>query len=113
MNINETLEERSHTHGDFVEGSLTFNKLMDAINEKRSNLDGVQYYALTMIAGKITRILNGNAHEIDHYKDIIGYATLGGRLDIPDESLSPQPLVDVLPVVDLNPYKGSKKWNKN
>ena len=24
-----------------------------------------------------------------------------------------RPLVDVLPVVDLKPYKGSKKWNKN
>lgn len=100
-NINKTLEDRANTHGDFIEGSITFNKLMDAINEKRSNLDGVQYYALTMIAGKMVRILNGNAHEIDHYRDIIGYATLGGRLDIAEEPLSPQPLVDCLPVVDV------------
>lgn len=101
ININKTLEERANTHGDFIEGSITFNKLMDAINEKRSNLDGVQYYALTMIAGKIVRILNGNAHEVDHYRDIIGYATLGGRLDIADEPLSPQPLVDCLQVIDV------------
>ena len=101
ININKTLEERANTHGDFIEGSITFNKLMDAINEKRSNLDGVQYYALTMIAGKIVRILNGNAHEVDHYRDIIGYATLGGRLNIPDEPLSPQSLVDCLPVIDI------------
>ena len=26
---------------------------------------------------------------------------------------SARPLVDVLPVVDLKPYKDSKKWNKN
>lgn len=101
ININKTLEDRANTHGDFIEGSITFNKLMDAINEKRSNLDGVQYYALTMIAGKIVRILNGNAHKVDHYRDIIGYATLGGRLDIPDEPLSPQPRVDVLQVIDV------------
>ena len=101
ININKTLADRANTHGDFIEGSITFNKLMDAINEKRSNLAGVQYYALTMIAGKMVRILNGNAHEIDHYRDIIGYATLGGRLDIPDEPLSQQPLVDCLPVIDV------------
>ena len=101
ININKTLEDRANTHGDFIEGSITFNKLMDAINEKRSNLDGVQYYALTMIAGKIVRILNGNAHEVDHYRDIIGYATLGGRLDIPDEPLSPKPLAGCLSVIDI------------
>lgn len=73
-------------------------------------VDGVQYYALTMIAGKLVRILNGNSHETDHWQDIIGYATLGGRLELA-ESLdnTSEPLVDILSVVDLKPYKGDKK----
>ncbi|MDY0487330.1 DUF6378 domain-containing protein, partial [Pasteurella multocida] len=59
-----------------------------------------QYYALTMIATKIVRIVNGNPHEVDHWRDIVGYATLGGRLNIEDEPLTPQPAVDILPVVN-------------
>lgn len=45
--------------------------------------------------------LTKNVAILDHYRDIIGYATLGGRLDIPDEPLSPQPLVDCLQVIDV------------
>ena len=98
----DILNERSKTHGDFVQGSITFNALMELINNNRKNIDGVQYYALTMIAGKLVRILNGNSHETDHRQDIIGYATLGGRLELA-ESLdnTSEPLVDLLPVVNL------------
>ena len=55
-----------------------------------------------MMAGKLVRILNGNSHETDHWQDIIGYATLGGRLELV-KSLdnTNEPLVDILPVVDL------------
>lgn len=76
---------------------------MELINKNRKNIDGVQYYALTMIAGKIVRILNGNPHETDHWSDIIGYATLGGRLELAQEVQ--EPLVDMLPVVNLGNQK--------
>ena len=100
MKITEDiLNERRNTHGDFVQGSVTFNALMELINKNRKNIDGVQYYALTMIAGKIVRILNGNPHETDHWSDIIGYATLGGRLELAQEVN--EPLVDILPVVNM------------
>lgn len=99
----EILEERKNTHGDFIQGSVTFNALMELINKNRKNIDGVQYYALTMIAGKIVRILNGNPHETDHWSDIIGYATLGGRLELAQEVQ--EPLVDILPVVNLGNQK--------
>lgn len=99
----EILEERRNTHGDFIQGSVTFNALMELINNNRKNIDGVQYYALTMIAGKIVRILNGNPHETDHWSDIIGYATLGGRLELAQEVQ--EPLVDILPVVNLGNQK--------
>ena len=95
----DILNERRNTHGDFTQGSVTFNALMELINKNRKNIDGVQYYALTMIAGKIVRILNGNPHETDHWSDIIGYATLGGRLELAQEVQ--EPLVDILPVVNL------------
>ena len=58
----DILNERRNTHGDFIQGSVTFNALMELINKNRKNIDGVQYYALTMIAGKLVRILNGNSH---------------------------------------------------
>ena len=95
----DILNERRNTHGDFIQGSVTFNALMELINKNRKNIDGVQYYALTMIAGKIVRILNGNPHETDHWSDIIGYATLGGRLELAQEVQ--EPLVDILPVVNM------------
>lgn len=99
----DILNERSKTHGDFIQGSVTFNALIELINKNRNNIDGVQYYALTMIAGKIVRILNGNPHETDHWSDIIGYATLGGRLELAQEVQ--EPLVDILPVVNLGNQK--------
>ena len=95
----DILNERRNTHGDFIQGSVTFNALMELINNNRKNIDGVQYYALTMIAGKLVRILNGNSHETDHWSDIIGYATLGGRLELAQEVQDP--LVDMLPVVNM------------
>lgn len=103
MTTEEILEERKNTHGDFIQGSVTFNALMELINKNRKNIDGVQYYALTMIAGNIVRILNGNPHETDHWSDIIGYATLGGRLELAQEVQ--EPLVDILPVVNLGNQK--------
>ena len=50
----DILTERKNTHGDFIKGSVTFNALMELINHNRKNIDGVQYYALTMIAGKLS-----------------------------------------------------------
>ena len=98
----DILTERKNTHGDFIQGSVTFNALMELINKNRKNIDGVQYYALTMMAGKLVRILNGNSHETDHWQDIIGYATLGGRLELAESfDKASEPLVDILPVVNV------------
>lgn len=102
MTTEDILNERRNTHGDFIQGSVTFNALMELINKNRKNIDGVQYYALTMIAGKLVRILNGNPHETDHWQDIIGYATLGGRLELAEgHDNTSEPLVDILPVVNM------------
>ncbi len=98
--IKEVLNERETTHGDFHTGAMDFKELMNVVNSGRNNMDSSQYYALTMIATKIVQIVNGNSHEVDHWRDIVGYATLGGRLNIEDEPLTPQPAVDILPVVN-------------
>ncbi|QLB20046.1 hypothetical protein A6B43_00440 [Vespertiliibacter pulmonis] len=82
MNINETLSEREKTHGDFYQGAIIFDSLMEIVKNHEENLNVSHRYALTMIMGKITRILEGNAFEPDHWRDIAGYATLGGRLNV-------------------------------
>lgn len=58
---------------------------MKIVDANQNNLADQHYYALTMIMGKITRILGGNASEPDHWRDIVGYATLGGQLNITEK----------------------------
>ena len=96
-------EQAEHELAELHEKERSLEKALELINKNRKNIDGVQYYALTMIAGKIVRILNGNPHETDHWSDIIGYATLGGRLELAQEVQ--EPLVDILPVVNLGNQK--------
>mgnify|MGYP006914385477 CR=1 FL=1 len=108
MNINETLKDREQTHGNFHEGALVFCSIVNYI-EKAKNLDSSHRYAATMIATKLARILNGDPNNADHWRDIAGYAMLGGRLDAPEESLSPQPVVDTLPRVESGDDKCSQK----
>ncbi|MBV7387912.1 hypothetical protein KRX11_04515 [Pasteurellaceae bacterium TAE3-ERU1] len=80
MNIDETLKERATTHGDFYTAAPTYCALMDELRKSKS-LDDAQEYAVSMIISKLVRILYGNANEADHWRDIVGYATLGGRLN--------------------------------
>lgn len=77
----DILAERKKTHGDFETGALVFRALSREINAAGGKLDACQYYAAMAIALKLTRILVGNANEEDHWRDLAGYATLGGRLN--------------------------------
>ncbi|MGF7433091.1 DUF6378 domain-containing protein [Pasteurella bettyae] len=97
----ELIQSREETHGDFHKGALIFSDITKHL-ENKPHLDSTQKYALTMIAAKITRIISGNPLEPDHWADICGYATLGGRLNIPQEPLTPQPLNDVLELPIVN-----------
>jgi len=78
MSIEETLEERQKTHGEFsshAEISQSIKReIMAASGYFMLSTD--QREALDMIAHKIARILNGNPNYIDHWHDIAGYATL-------------------------------------
>lgn len=105
MNTTELLAQRESTHGNFHQGALIFNDITKHI-QNAPHLDSSHKYALTMIATKITRILQGNPHEVDHWQDICGYATLGGRLNLTAEEPTATPLNDMIEVPVVHIHKG-------
>jgi hypothetical protein len=76
--MNKLLEEREKTHGDFKGVALTALTIKAIVKNSKNYkyLSGEEEESLDMIASKIGRILNGNPHEIDHWRDIAGYAKL-------------------------------------
>lgn len=77
MEINNILEQRKQTHGEFEKVARLDTELFSTFNTyHNSNLSDEQYCAMKMILHKIARIGCGNPEFIDHWKDIVGYATL-------------------------------------
>lgn len=80
--VNETsdlLADRQRTHGDFSRVACTSQRLKDDITDGTRysyDLPYIQREALQNICQKMSRIVNGNSNEPDHWQDIIGYATL-------------------------------------
>lgn len=76
--IEQLLDERRHTHGDFEENAITAQQFKQTLRCNPSWIDmtSVQREALEVICAKIARIVCGNPNELDHWRDIIGYATL-------------------------------------
>lgn len=87
--INSTLSERGDRYGDFTGHAAIAQRLMDSMrgsvsikmNGDRQNfvfetLSPVHRQALTVIADKIARILNGDPNYRDNWHDIQGYAKL-------------------------------------
>ena len=72
------IDERQKTHGDFYRVAGAAQELKDVLRRGKNwtTLDDTQRETLEMIASKIGRILSGNPHEVDHWKDIAGYAAL-------------------------------------
>lgn len=75
------LTEREKTHGPFMTTAAKAQQLKDAMQGGKNweQLDDIQREVLQMIASKISRILSGNHNEVDHWKDIAGYANLAVR----------------------------------
>lgn len=71
---NDLLNEREKTHGRFEEVAYTARTIRYAMT--RDGMSAVQEEALGMIASKLARIACGNPQEIDHWRDIAGYAEL-------------------------------------
>jgi hypothetical protein len=82
--INEILTERGKRYGVFEEHAILCQHLK-AIMRNASGWDHLrsdQCEALEMVQHKIARILNGDPHYADSWRDIAGYATLvADRLD--------------------------------
>ena len=74
----DILDEREKTHGDFHRVAGTAQELKDVMRRGKNwkTLDDTERETLEMIASKIGRILSGNPHEADHWRDIAGYAAL-------------------------------------
>jgi hypothetical protein len=72
------LNTRAKTHGDYDSMARRAQYLKESFRTS-SNWDSLtvgQKEALELIATKIARILSGNPHEADHWRDIAGYARL-------------------------------------
>ena len=76
--MTDILDERQKTHGDFDLTAGISQGLKDAMRRGKnwSEMDDTEREALEMIATKIGRILSGNPHDVDHWRDIAGYAAL-------------------------------------
>ena len=99
MNIQETLNARQKTHGDYsIHASIT--QQLKAVIHARCPLNLLPEHreALDMILHKIGRIVAGNARHEDHWHDIAGYAELArqacyaGQTSNPCTAESPSPL---------------------
>lgn len=84
MQVKETIEQRGEQYGDFTDTAATaqkikgllFNDVPDDFYTPR------QREALEMISTKLARIATGRdpSYE-DNWRDIAGYAMLGGKLE--------------------------------
>lgn len=84
MSVNDTLDERENRYGNYLEQTEISNdlraRMMNTPSWEAMEVDMED--ALTMIAVKLSRILNGDPFYSDNWHDIAGYATLvADRLD--------------------------------
>lgn len=72
------LNERELTHGKFENTAFIAQTLKYYLRKYTiSKPNAIQQEALDMICSKIARICSGNPAEVDHWRDISGYAKLG------------------------------------
>lgn len=78
MNIEATLTERGARYGEFRDHAAIAQDIQDAMRKPAgwAKLAPDQKQALTVIADKIARMLNGDPDYIDNWHDIVGYARL-------------------------------------
>lgn len=80
MDIENTLGERQHTHGNFRENAIASQQLKTTVAAYTTKaLTPMQAEALDNICQKLARIITGNPNHADSWHDIAGYATLAER----------------------------------
>lgn len=80
--INETIKERGKNYGSFENVAEMSQKLKAVLLDTNTYLEPHQKEAGEMICLKLARIFAGNnpAYD-DNWRDIAGYAMLGGKLE--------------------------------
>lgn len=78
MTIQDTLNERQGTHGNYVDQSILASTVLASFRSGPNwrHLSPAQEQALIMMAVKISRILTGDPDHADSWHDIAGYASL-------------------------------------
>lgn len=78
MNIDATLAERGARYGEFRDHAAIAQSLQTVMRGTPGweRLAPDQKQALTVIADKIARMLNGDPNYVDNWHDIIGYSKL-------------------------------------
>ena len=78
MSVNNTLEERGSRYGKFADHAVIAQGIQDTMRKapKWDQLDADMKQALSVIADKIARILNGDPFYGDNWHDIQGYSKL-------------------------------------
>jgi len=78
VSVQATLDERGARYGDFSDHAFIAQGLQDIMRgtDGWMKLDDTKKQALTVIADKIARILNGDPDYSDNWHDIQGYARL-------------------------------------
>lgn len=77
--IEQTLEERGKTHGDFSEQSELMDQLEKVLDKRLKRLSPPHRFAVRMMLVKLVRILTGGAQCRDSWHDICGYGKLGEK----------------------------------
>ena len=84
--MQELLTERKKTHGEYLDHAKMTQALKDVMRGGKSYplLNDHERETLDMLAHKVGRILAGDPHFEDHWRDIAGYATLSADRNLPD-----------------------------
>jgi hypothetical protein len=76
--VDNTLDERGKRYGDFTDHARIAQALQNCMRGTQgwTRLSDVQKQALTVIADKIARVLNGDPNYADNWHDLAGYSKL-------------------------------------
>lgn len=78
MEIDQILTERGSRYGDFASQAIIAQNIKSAMRHSPNwhSLPNDMKESLEMVAGKLGRILNGDATYLDSWVDVIGYIQL-------------------------------------
>lgn len=74
--IEDILCERSTSYGPFTCNAYVAQVMKDATRMIRPHASDVARESVDMICSKLSRLVCGDPHHLDTWRDIIGYATL-------------------------------------